>query len=170
MQKAIPEESFAVQTFSPPEWKSCFLGVVRFGFSWAPLSNKKFPPENVDRICAININWNFIYPGQDRRLVEKVEKQYELNIIYGAFRLWNARSLKTVFLTRFEFFSEKSSFYVLCRRRAFSDIGINEQQSSPETTKLNGMILMCVQACKEVIAKLKVAGKLTIITLTTHHS
>lgn len=29
-------------------------------FSWVPLSNKKIPPENVDRICAININWNFI--------------------------------------------------------------------------------------------------------------
>lgn len=41
-------------------WKSfcCRRGYT--SSSWAPLSYKKIPPENVDRISAININWNFI--------------------------------------------------------------------------------------------------------------
>lgn len=73
-------------------------------FSSTPSSYEKIPPENVDRICAININWNFIYPGKGS---PREKRSTSWMIIYGTFQ---ARYLETVFLTRFHIFFPKKLF------------------------------------------------------------
>lgn len=82
----IPKESFPTELFprhkrvrkrvAPENYAD--MGCWMCCSSWSPLSYKKIPPENVDRICAININWNFIHPGRGKTPWKTAQVEYNL--------------------------------------------------------------------------------------------
>lgn len=154
----FPKESFAYTR----DMKELLLKLDRHGLrccssvlspqsSWSPLSYKKIPPENVDRICAININWNFIHPSAEREAPWKGAQ--------AGYNLWHISSMKCqiwkqFFWLAFYFFKKLFLCFV-------SPSGIWRYRQRVETTKMNDI---CVHTCIASVFQRTPLACLTILT------